>query len=364
MTNLKRTIHQLPNLFNKVKNIISQDLELLEDEFNYLALELYKHHKKNNLVYKQFWSNYPAPSNYKEIIPVTTELCKRRNICVSPQNSKKIFLSSGTTKENKSTHYLTKRELELYEFSLWSSFHNAFKQVFDFERDFNLFILSKSLEEAPESSLIYMFDYIKNKFNYPNNTFYIKQDKLETNRLYENLQKSIKQNKPALILGTAFSFVHYLDANLPDIQLPENSAIMETGGFKGQSREVSKEWLYEKLSKNLGIPEKNIIGQYGMSELCSQYYQRPCYPFSGMVGYRIPKWCRIRIVHPADPTIDIKNGESGLIYHYDLANIDSMPFLLSGDLGIKHNEEHFELIGRAPNISLKGCSLNYEEITR
>ena len=57
-------------------------------------------------------------------------------------------------------------------------------------------------------------------------------------------------------------------------ELPANSRIMETGGFKGQSREVSRVELYELLRRLHGIPISSIISEYGMTEMLSQLYER------------------------------------------------------------------------------------------
>ena len=51
------------------------------------------------------------------------------------------------------------------------------------------------------------------------------------------------QNEPVSILGTAISYVHlldFLDAERVELRLPAGSAAMETGGYKGRSREVAK----------------------------------------------------------------------------------------------------------------------------
>jgi len=53
----------------------------------------------------------------------------------------------------------------------------------------------------------------------------------------------------------------------------------------------------------------------------------------------------------------VSEGEIGLLAHCDLANIDSCAFVLSGDIGVRQENNTFELIGRAKKLSLKGCSL-------
>ncbi len=49
---------------------------------------------------------------------------------------------------------------------------------------------------------------------------------------------------------------------------------METGGYKGRSRELPKPKLREMVSKYLGVAEADIVTEYGMSELSSQAYEQ------------------------------------------------------------------------------------------
>jgi hypothetical protein len=64
-----------------------------------------------------------------------------------------------------------------------------------------------------------------------------------------------------LLLGTAFSFVHLLDhlaENNLRFQLPENSRVMETGGYKNRSRSMPKSELHALITERLGVPRENI----------------------------------------------------------------------------------------------------------
>ena len=47
---------------------------------------------------------------------------------------------------------------------------------------------------------------------------------------------------------------------------------METGGFKGRSRELNREDLYAQILERFGIEQNAIVSEYGMTELTSQYY--------------------------------------------------------------------------------------------
>ena len=56
----------------------------------------------------------------------------------------------------------------------------------------------------------------------------------------------------------------------------------------------------------------------------------------------------------------VPKGEIGLLVHVDLANINSVPAIQTGDLAIER-EGGFELVGRQPLIESRGCSLSAQQ---
>ena len=65
---------------------------------------------------------------------------------------------------------------------------------------------------------------------------------------------------PALVLGTSFAFVHFLDALGDDtFRLPKGTRVMQTGGFKGKSREVASQTLRHDLTRAFCIESSNVV---------------------------------------------------------------------------------------------------------
>ena len=92
---------------------------------------------------------------------------------------------------------------------------------------------------------------------------------------FKKIENAVSGDGPVALLGTAFSFVHWLDdlaGKKTRLRLPAGSRIMETGGYKGRSRAVAKTELRRLLTKYLGVPGEFILAEYGMSELSSQAY--------------------------------------------------------------------------------------------
>ena len=133
-----------------------------------------------------------------------------------------------------------------------------------------------------------------------------------------------------------------------NISLPPGSRVMETGGYKGRSREVPKPKLRAIISELLGVPDSDIVTEYGMSELSSQAYER-----DGV--FHFPPWARARIVSP-ETGGEVGEGETGLLQVFDLANIWSMMAVQTEDMAARRGEG-FELLGRAAKSDPRGCSL-------
>ena len=130
---------------------------------------------------------------------------------------------------------------------------------------------------------------------------------------------------------------------------------METGGYKGRSRELPKQELHELISSRLGIPASTIICEYGMSELSSQAYDQTADSATRPREFQFPPWARVRIVSPETGT-EVGVGETGLVQVFDLANAFSVMALQTEDLAISR-QEGFELLGRASAAEPRGCSL-------
>ena len=127
-----------------------------------------------------------------------------------------------------------------------------------------------------------------------------------------------------MIAGTAFAFVHFLDdSDATGWELPSGSRLMETGGFKGRSREVPRDVLHESLARRFAIPDTNLVNQYGMTELGSQFYDSTLVYPDEPRRKLIPPWTRVRLVDPATAD-DVAPGEIGILLIQDLANTGSI----------------------------------------
>jgi hypothetical protein len=187
--------------------------------------------------------------------------------------------------------------------------------------------------------------------------------RLDAEVLLLALTEAEKTQRPVYLLGTAFSYVHLLDwltVRQTRLALSARSRLFVTGGYKGRSRSLPplelQAWLYQRL----GVAETAIVGEYGMSELSSQAYDRTFRPTPASATppprvFRFPPWCRTQIVSP-ETTREVADGQIGLLRVFDLANVSSVMAIQTEDLAIRYGEG-FALLGRASEAEPRGCSL-------
>ncbi len=168
-------------------------------------------------------------------------------------------------------------------------------------------------------------------------------------------------DRPTFLAATAFA----LDAlfQVPgEAQLGSDSLVMVTGGFKGRRVRLDSRELYAELPRRLGCPR--VIGEYGMTELCSQLWTDPVAAGVAPDVFVAPPWLH---VYAVDPVTALPVPGEGLLRFVDLANTDSVVAIETMDLGVvEHSAEgdRVSLKGRATSAELRGCSLRAEDLLR
>jgi hypothetical protein len=345
----------LPEIGKEVRAFMrgSLDAQPQDEEFNRLALEIFAFQRAENLAYAKLAKNIGEVKQWQEIPAVPTTAFKQLELtALAPEARSAVFYSSGTTQPDRSRHFHSPQSLAIYEESLWLWFENIFAFA---KGDAKWLFLTPTAEEAPNSSLAHMFSTIARRVKRDYVQFAGQFDRdgawsLDSRSVLNFSSLAEGSKGPVAILGTAFLFVHLLDALEiagTKIRLPEGSWVMETGGYKGRSREIPKDELHGLLRERLGVSK--IFGEYGMSELSSQAY-------AGADGlFRFPPWARVRLISPATGR-EAREGERGLIRVYDLANVWSVMAVQTEDVGIKMGDA-FRLVGRATEAEARGCSL-------
>jgi len=265
-----------------------------------------------------------------------------------------IYETSGTTTGQPGRQHLLRSDLYRT-----MSVEGA-KRAGLFQTTPSFHFLVPSPTEAPHSSLSAMFGFWQKAFApsaSSNPNFYFRRNCFEFARLRQKLLAQSKARRPIALCGTALSFVHLLDAwaDFPPLPLPPGSWLLETGGFKGRGREISKADLYAQLARTFSLRDEAIWNEYGMSELSSQSYAH------GTDGLHVaPPWARVLVCDPASGR-EVRVGHRGLIRWIDLANVDSVMALQTLDVA-ERTPQGFHLLGRLPRTEPRGCSLSTDDI--
>jgi hypothetical protein len=335
-----------------------------EREFEQLALALFAYQYANNQPYQRLCEQRGLrPANvvrWQEIPAVSAgSFADARLACFPPERTTVRFHSSGTTRRGGAHSVHELESMALYDASLLTQFRNC---VLPDRDSIQMFMLSPRSEDAPYSSLAYMLSKVFQHYSHGGD-FFIHGDKVDVEALSLALRG---KREPALIFGTAFAFVHFLDAcatRRESFSLPPGSRVVETGGFKGKSRSVDRDEFYQALRGRFGIPHDFCIAEYGMCELGSQWYDASLAdalagrPSRGQLKVG-PHWARTSIVDPVTAR-PLPDGEQGLLQVLDLSNRGSVAAVLTGDLAIAC-DGGFQLLGRSPAAPPKGCSITID----
>ena len=284
-----------------------------------------------------------------------TDVFRFRRIAAHPEaEDLRVFRSSGTTSSERSVHVY--RDLSLYDFAARAA---ARHMLFPDVDKMRLVMLAPHEDEARDSSLEYMLARFAEWFG-TECTWVWRHGALDIELLAKQLRDAEASGQPLAVLGTSFAFVHAEDG-LRDrrFELPPGSRIMQTGGYKGRSREVDRGVLLEAIHARYGVAAPRIINEFGATELSSQLYdttlREHIYEPAGPRRLWVPPWVRAT---PVDPdTLHPVEGESvGVLRIDDTANLDSICCIQTADLA-RRLDDGIVVLGRASGATPRGCSL-------
>ena len=306
----------------------------------------------------------PAALARADDIPaVPTDAFKVTRVATfEPAEAVATFRTSGTTIGTRGEHLM--RDVTTYDAASVASGRHWLAR--DLEGRAPVVVLGPAPAEAADSSLVHMCQSFVEAFGLPSSpaaTYLIDGDGvLDLATFDERVATALALNQPMLILGTSFAFVHFVEGLGEDtFHLPRGSRVMQTGGYKGRSREVPADVLRSDLARVFALDVRAIVGEYGMTELSSQFYERTLLDPAAPLGvYAEPPWARVVPVDP-ETLAPVAEGAVGIAKIIDLMNVDSAVAVLTQDR-VKRVEDGFQLLGRAPGAAPRGCSIAIDEI--
>ena len=237
---------------------------------------------------------------------------------------------------------------------------NAQRMLFPDGRETTVLVLAPSPEDAPHMIMAWGMREVVRHFGSEGSGFFVGPDGLDVPRLLAVLEKT---DRPVTLIGASFGFVHLVDALERrgwSTALPEGSRLMDAGGFKGRSREVSATELRSAFSRVFGIAPDHHVNLLGMTELSSQFYDSTLASPDEPRRKVNPPWTATRAMDPFT-LAPLPEGEVGLLRHLDLANLDRPLVIQTDDLG-RTVSGGFEVLGRAVNDADRGCSITVDAL--
>lgn len=333
-------------------------------DFNALALRLFAHQFQHNSAFQKFCQQRGRTprtvKHWHEIPAVPINGFKDLTLsCVPTERCARVFMTSGTTRGDvKGRHWHP--DLAVYDLSMTRNFRVRFMAGRDRMR---MGVLFPDEQLMPHSSLAHYLALALQHFGTPDSRYYLDSAGLQLDALCETLAQVQRNGEPLALLGASYSLVHLMDALQARglrFQLPAGSRLLDTGGFKGQSREMDMEDFYGQLASTFGVPRSACINMYGMTELSTQFYDAGNATLPAVKSG--PHWIRTRVLDPLTGQ-EVPKGERGILAHTDLGNYNAVTTILTEDVGIAV-EGGFLLLGRAQGAQAKGCSLAVDEFLK
>lgn len=315
------------------------------NNFNQEAINLFRIQSKENPVYKQYINylgiNPNKIENINQIPFLPVEFFKNHKIITGTDNGQydRIFGTSGTSSGQTGFHYV--KDINLYHKAALLGFEHFYGPI----TDYTFLALLPSYLERDNSSLVEMANYFMQKSEQNFLGFYLN----DFAGLKEKLIELISNNKKVILIGVTFALLDFAEKYSFDAN--NNFIIMETGGMKGRRKEILRQEVHKILKEAFNL--KNIHSEYGMTELLSQAYS------FGDGIYNESPTMKILIRDASDPFLILDNEKQGAINIIDLANKNSCAFIETMDLGIKHIDQSFEVLGRMDRAQIRGCNLMY-----
>jgi len=327
--------------------------DLREEEFDALALEAHAFQKRWNTPYAKFCATHPTATHWREIpaVPQTAFKVARLSV-VPPELISRTFRTSGTTGEGCGEHHFM--DTRLYDAAVLAGWDRLDRRTVG-----AVILLAPQGTDAPHSSLSHMFGTLAGE-RFGRQVFAVVNERgaLDAGGFRAAMQAAFSAHSPVALLGTALAFLHLCEQfDGMSFERRRGSFALETGGYKGSGRDVPKEELYRRIGALLDLKPDDIVNEYGMTELSSQFYTRGLgRPHEG------PPWLRAVVIDP-ETGGEAAVGETGVLRIFDLANLGSVLAVETRDLAVRR-ERGFELLGRDPAALPRGCSRAADERMR
>lgn len=339
-----------------------------EEEFNRLALMGFKYQFHNNEVYRNISKevfNLRGPdeiTDYRNIPPVPTEFFKKQELISFPSELKdasRLFETSGTSgRRDENGNRLPQGKiwrdpvtLKLYDKSMLKTTKEF---LFLDKKRIKTYFLASPPEDIPTSPIGYNLSKKARSFSKGEEKYLFKNGIFQNEELVEYLEEDERNGEEVALIGPSFAFVNFFDYCRErgiNFSLNPDSRIADGGGYKGFSREPSRQEFIELVEEITKIPPENVVNLYACSETPSLNYENslrnsvlgideerfmPQLPWKRTLVYDVDS---LPELHP------VNSGEKGILVHFDLVDVGNVLGIITDDVGY-HVKDGFRIMGR------------------
>lgn len=298
--------------------------------------KLFCYQRDNNPLYGRFVELLGD----KKIFPfLPVPFFKSHEIKTGDWSAETWFESSGTTGQTSSVHLV--RDLNWY----LTNAERGFSGFYGHPRKWCILGLLPNYLERGHSSLVAMVNYMTELSEHPESGFFLN----DFERLRDTLIRCRKEGVSVLLLGVTYALLDFAERYPMNLQ---GVTVMETGGMKGRRKEMTRTEVHQVLMEAFGVD--CIHSEYGMTELFSQAYAR------GGTIFAPANTMKVVATEINDPFCTVTPGKTGVLNIIDLANLDTVSFIQTEDIGRVHPDGSFEVLGRLDAAELRGCNLMVE----
>lgn len=317
-------------------NTISNSDLSFEDK----ALLVYRYQYQNNPSYRQFVDlvryNDFEPHHVEEIPFFPISLFKEVSIKSGAWDSELTFTSSGTTQMTRSQHHVKDGQWYL------KNAEHIWQKRFGPLSDYVFLSLLPNYHDNPSSSLLYMIRHFMLNSQIGEEHYFVNDEQ----GLHDAIERYKLKAKRIVLFGVSFALLDYVERyQHSDVS---QLKVVETGGMKKNRQEITRQALHSALAE--GFEGATIASEYGMTECLSQIY---C---TDGANFNLNDRMRILISDPTDPGTLLPINRRGKINIIDLANIDTISFIATDDLGLANTDGDVEILGRLDASDLRGCN--------
>ena len=324
-------------------------------QFPELALRVFNLQYQANKPYRQYCNGHgitPQTIQRWQQIPAFPTCAFKDELVTSFPAEQAVMaqLTSGTTANRRGEIYRDEIGKELVFHANRVMTHSYLFPDLELRPRCRVLILAPSPQMAPSMGMAMGMEETRVRFGADNSRFLLTHSGIDIKGLIQNLEEAEQSGQPVAFIGATGAFIYFFKACQKrgvTFKLPEGSRIGDGGGYRGRFGQVDRTEYYQMANEILGIEPDYCINVLGMAESATNFFENSLRAQvlveNNLERHLVsPPWTRTTVVdpHTLEP---LKNGEVGLLRHYDLANLPTVIAVQSDNLGISLDEQRFQL---------------------